>query len=275
MRDVPQNLQALLRAALQAKVELGTDEIIVNRAEIMQAVAESAAATPAAPTPAPASTGSADDDWVNELDGIRRLDAGSDLFAGPSASDEPQHASLDEHRAAICECQNCPLGATRNKFVYGVGSPTADLLFVGEAPGADEDRLGEPFVGRAGQLLDRILKAMNLARDQVYIANILKCRPPNNRDPLPEEMAECFPYLKEQIRLIRPKLMCALGRIAGQALLDTKTPLGKLRGRWHEFEGIPLLVTYHPAALLRFPAYKKDTWADMQMIMARLNKDKE
>jgi len=142
-------------------------------------------------------------------------------------------------------------------------------MFVGEAPGADEDRLGEPFVGRAGQLLDKILAAINFSREQIYIANILKCRPPGNRDPQPDEMSKCFPYLHEQVRLIRPKLICALGRIAAQALLETKTPLGKLRGSWHQFRGVPLLVTYHPAALLRFAAYKKDTWVDMQLLRAR------
>ncbi len=183
---------------------------------------------------------------------------------------EADFASLTEHNEAICNCLKCPLGKTRTKFVYGVGKPTARAMFIGEAPGADEDRLGEPFVGRAGQLLDKILAAMQLDRTQVYIANILKCRPPGNRDPLPEEMNECFPYLREQIRLIKPELLVGLGRIAGQALLQTKTPLGKLRGRWHEYEGIPLLVTYHPAALLRFPEYKKETWKDMQLVMARL-----
>ncbi len=183
------------------------------------------------------------------------------------------YASLEEHRAAICDCQQCPLGQSRNKFVYGAGSPKADLMFVGEAPGADEDRIGEPFVGRAGQLLDKILAAMKLNRDEVYIANILKCRPPGNRDPQPEEMSRCFPYLREQVRLISPKIICALGRIAAQAMLQTNTPLGRLRGKWHSFESVPVLVTYHPAALLRFPAYKKDTWADMQIVMARLNEE--
>jgi DNA polymerase len=142
-------------------------------------------------------------------------------------------------------------------------------MFIGEAPGADEDRKGEPFVGRAGQLLDRILAAIEFSRDEVYIANMLKCRPPNNRDPQTDEMDLCTPYLREQIRLIKPKLICMLGRIAAQGLLRTTTPLGKLRGRWHEFEGIPSLVTYHPAALLRFQAYKKDTWEDMKLLKAR------
>jgi DNA polymerase len=171
----------------------------------------------------------------------------------------------------------CPLGKTRTKFVYGVGNARADIMFIGEAPGRDEDRQGEPFVGRAGKLLDKILDAMGYSRDEVYIANILKCRPPENRDPQPEEMKACMPYLLEQIRLIKPKFIVALGRIAAHGLLDTKTPLGKLRGRWHEFHGVPLLVTYHPAALLRSPQFKRPTWEDMQMLMAeyeRINEDK-
>jgi len=182
---------------------------------------------------------------------------------------EPEYSDLTEHRQAICECKRCPLGETRTKLVYGVGSPEADLMFIGEAPGADEDRLGEPFVGRAGQLLDKILAAMELSRDEIYIANILKCRPPGNRDPLPEEMDKCFEYLREQVRLIRPKLICAMGRIAAQALLNTTTPLGKLRRNWHNYEGVPMMVTYHPAALLRFQKYKRDTWEDMQMLLAK------
>lgn len=177
--------------------------------------------------------------------------------------------TVDDHRSAICECQCCPLGSTRNKFVYGVGNPNADLLFIGEAPGAREDEIGEPFVGRAGQLLDKILAAIDFSRQDVFIANILKCRPPDNRDPQRDEMEQCFPYLKQQIELIQPKLICALGRIAAQALMDTTTPLGKMRGKWHLYEGVPMMVTYHPAALLRFQAYKKDTWADMQMLKAR------
>jgi len=180
-----------------------------------------------------------------------------------------QFNTIAEHNAAICNCQKCPLGKTRTKFVYGVGNPNAKLLFIGEAPGADEDRLGEPFVGRAGQLLDKIIAAIQLSRQEVYIANILKCRPPNNREPQPDEMEQCLPYLKEQIRLIQPKLICLLGRVAAQGILQKQLPLGKMRGYWHEFESVPVMVTYHPAALLRNPAYKKDTWEDMQKLRAR------
>jgi DNA polymerase len=187
----------------------------------------------------------------------------------------PEYESLELHNQAICNCLNCPLGHTRTKFVYGVGNPHAKIMFVGEAPGRDEDLKGEPFVGRAGQLLNNILVAMKLTRQDVYIANILKCRPPENRDPQPDEMQACFPYLKEQIRLIKPQFLCALGRIAAHGLLNTTTPLGKLRSRWHSYEGIPMLVTYHPAALLRFPQYKRDVWEDMKFLMAEYERRNE
>jgi DNA polymerase len=141
-------------------------------------------------------------------------------------------------------------------------------MFVGEGPGRDEDLKGEPFIGRAGQLLDRILAAISFDRTQVYIANIVKCRPPGNRDPQPDEMAECMPYLLRQIELINPTFICCLGRIAAQALLNTTTPLGKLRSSWHSFAGRKLMVTYHPAALLRFQQYKRSTWEDVQMLRA-------
>ncbi|MCX6825665.1 MAG: uracil-DNA glycosylase [candidate division Zixibacteria bacterium] len=178
-------------------------------------------------------------------------------------------SSPDEHCRAISECQKCSLGATRTKFVYGVGKAKADILFIGEAPGRDEDLKGEPFVGRAGQLLDKILAAIKFTRGEIYIANILKCRPPSNRDPLPEEIQTCLPYLMEQIRIINPKIICALGRISAQTLLQTTTPIGKLRKQWHNYNGIPFIITYHPAALLRFESYKKDCWEDMKMLRAK------
>ncbi|HDL04819.1 MAG TPA: uracil-DNA glycosylase [candidate division Zixibacteria bacterium] len=191
------------------------------------------------------------------------------ILNGKKKKQVPSYRSLSGHEKAINTCQKCPLGATRSKFVYGVGNPNADVLFIGEAPGRDEDLQGVPFVGRAGQLLDRILAAINFTRDDIYIANILKCRPPNNRDPQPDEMKTCMPYLMEQIRLIKPKIICALGRISAQALLQTTTPLGKLRGQWHDFNGIPFIVTYHPAALLRFQSYKRDTWEDVKRLRAK------
>lgn len=167
---------------------------------------------------------------------------------------------------ANCTCTKCPLGHTRRHFVFGSGNEHAEVMFIGEAPGADEDTQGFPFVGQAGQLLTRILQAIQFTRDEVYITNILKCRPPNNREPLPDEIVACEPILREQIRLVQPKLICALGRVAGQALLKTTAPLSQLRGKFHDYQGIKLLVTYHPAALLRNPAFKRSTWEDVQML---------
>jgi uracil-DNA glycosylase len=175
-------------------------------------------------------------------------------------------ASLPELDACINTCLQCPLGETRTKFVFGVGNPDARLMFVGEAPGADEDAQGEPFVGRAGQLLNKILAAIAMKREEVYIANILKCRPPNNRTPIPEEVAECMPYLKKQIALVKPQIIVCLGLTAAQNLLGISDSLGKLRGRDLTFEGIPLKVTYHPAALLRNPNWKPAAWEDFQAV---------
>lgn len=205
-----------------------------------------------------------DSDLTLDMNNIVMLK--KNLFAN---GQKTKFRSLGAHEKAICNCQSCPLGATRTNFVYGVGNPKAGVMFIGEAPGRDEDLKGQPFVGRAGQLLDKILEAIQFKREDVYIANILKCRPPNNRDPQPDEMTQCMPYLLEQIRMIKPKVICALGRISAQGLLQTNTPLGKLRKHWHDFNGIPFLVTYHPAALLRFPNYKRDTWEDVQMLRAK------
>ena len=167
----------------------------------------------------------------------------------------------------ICTCQKCPLGKTRNKFVFGVGDPNASLLLVGEAPGAEEDRLGEPFVGRAGKLLDKILAAIDRNRHKdVYICNVMKCRPPNNRDPLRAEVDQCEPYLLHQIHLIKPKLIVALGRVAGQTLLNVDKSLKSLRNIFHDYHGTPLMVTYHPAALLRNQDLKRPTWEDFKTI---------
>jgi uracil-DNA glycosylase family 4 len=169
-------------------------------------------------------------------------------------------------RARVAACTRCSLSAARTQTVFGVGNLEAEWLVVGEAPGAEEDRRGEPFVGRAGQLLNSMLRAIGLAREQVYIANILKCRPPGNRDPSPGEVAECLPYLERQIALLKPKIMLAVGRISAQNLLRTDTPLGKLRLKAHSFglARVPLVVTYHPAYLLRTPADKRKAWEDLK-----------
>jgi uracil-DNA glycosylase family 4 len=175
-----------------------------------------------------------------------------------------QAQTVEELNAEICTCVKCSLGTTRTKFVFGVGNPHATLLLIGEAPGADEDAQGEPFVGRAGQLLNKILEAIHFKREDVYICNILKCRPPGNRRPAQDEVDQCLPYLRKQIELIRPKLILCLGLTAAENLLGTTESLSSLRGRVVQYEGIPLMVTYHPAALLRNPAWKRPTWEDVQ-----------
>jgi uracil-DNA glycosylase family 4 len=166
----------------------------------------------------------------------------------------------------ICTCMKCPLGHTRTNFVFGTGNPAATLMIIGEAPGADEDAQGEPFVGRAGQLLNKILEAIGFKREDVYICNILKCRPPGNRKPEVEEVDLCIPYLRKQIALVKPKLILALGLTAAENLLGTTESLGRLRGRVLQYEGTPLMVTYHPAALLRNPNWKRPTWEDVQAV---------
>jgi len=180
--------------------------------------------------------------------------------------------SLEKVCREMANCQLCPLGKTRKNLVFGNGNPHAQIVFVGEAPGADEDEQGLPFVGRAGQLLtDIIVKGMKLQRKDVYICNILKCRPPNNRNPLPDEISKCEPFLKKQLQIISPKIICALGTFAAKTLLKTDIPISALRGRFHLYEGIKLMPTYHPAYLLRNPSAKKPVWDDVQMIMKETN----
>lgn len=170
-----------------------------------------------------------------------------------------------ELRDCVASCTRCELSQSRTNTVFGVGNRNADWLVIGEAPGAEEDRRGEPFVGRAGKLLDEMLRAIGQSRDSVFIANILKCRPPNNRDPKPAESAACRQYLERQIELIRPKIILAVGKIAAQNLLGSDEPVGRMRGRQHELGGIPLVVTYHPAYLLRSPSQKSKSWRDLRL----------
>lgn len=177
---------------------------------------------------------------------------------------------LPDVRATLGDCQRCPLCKTRTNLVFGEGNMRAGLVFVGEAPGADEDMQGQPFVGKAGQLLTRIIVAMGLQRQDVYICNILKCRPPGNRNPKPEEIAACEPFLIRQLQAIGPKVICALGTFAAHALLKTDVPISLLRGRFHSYQGIPLMPTYHPAYLLRNPGAKKQVWEDVQQVMKAL-----
>jgi len=174
--------------------------------------------------------------------------------------------SLDELYQRIHTCTKCPLGTMRTNFVFGTGNPSADIVFIGEAPGADEDLKGEPFVGRAGQLLTKILAAIKLERSDVYICNILKCRPPNNRTPLPSEIEQCKPYLYKQLSLIEPTFVVALGLTAAETLLGRKLKMSHVRGKWFDFYGARLMVTYHPAALLRNPELKRDSWEDVQKL---------
>ena len=181
-------------------------------------------------------------------------------------------AALAVVRDDLGECTRCKLSSTRTTIVFGVGSPAAQLMFVGEAPGVEEDRRGEPFVGAAGQLLDRMIGAMGWTRDTVYIANVLKCRPPGNRDPEPDEVAECLPFLHRQIETVAPRLIVALGRPAAQALLQTSAPIGALRGRFHQFRGIRVMPAFHPAFLLRSPDRKRDAWSDLKQVIDELER---
>ncbi len=198
------------------------------------------------------------------------LTADNEPLVRPPAFTGGDEHDLEGVRTELGDCRRCPLGDRRHRLVFGEGNPNAELVFVGEAPGADEDAQGRPFVGRAGQLLTKIIAAMGLKREEVYICNILKCRPPGNRNPLPEEIAVCEPFLIRQLGAIRPRVICAMGSIAAHALLKSESPISVLRGRFHSYQGIPLMPTYHPAYLLRNPGAKKQVWEDVQLIMKRL-----
>lgn len=179
--------------------------------------------------------------------------------------------TLEAIRTEVAACTACAeLACTRKQTVFGVGNPHARLCFLGEAPGADEDAQGEPFVGRAGQLLTKIIEACTLKREEVYILNVLKCRPPGNRNPLPNEVANCREFLDRQLALIKPEFICCLGTIAAHTLLETDTPISRLRGKFVDYKGIPVMCTYHPAYLLRNPAAKKDVWEDMKVLLRRM-----
>lgn len=198
----------------------------------------------------------------------------------PPAAETPKSAlqvtgkTLDEIAKQISGCTGCPLSGTRKNTVPGEGNPNhPDIMFIGEGPGADEDEQGRPFVGAAGQLLNKMISAMGYKREEVFIANIVKCRPPGNRVPLPEEMNACVPYLKAQIALIRPKIIVALGKTAVQGLLQEDIAITKFRGTWRQYEGIDLMPTYHPAFLLRSPNRKGEAWTDLKSVLARLGKE--
>jgi DNA polymerase len=190
-----------------------------------------------------------------------------------AAKAETLRETLEAIRNDLGDCQRCGLAGSRTQLVYGVGNPSARLVLVGEAPGREEDLKGEPFVGEAGRLLDRILLAMGMRREDVYICNVLKCRPPHNRDPQPEEVTTCEAFLIRQIAAIRPQVIVGLGRFAVHSLLKSRVPISQLRGEWQNYQGIPLMPTYHPAYLLRNPEGKRDVWADMKEVMRRLNSE--
>jgi uracil-DNA glycosylase family 4 len=206
-----------------------------------------AQATPPAPAPAPARAYSLDDKGCGS-------------------------PSLLAVRQELGECTRCKLAGGRTNLVFGTGNPEAELVFVGEGPGADEDLQGEPFVGKAGQLLTRMIEAMGYRREQVYIANVVKCRPPGNRNPEPDEIEPCEPFLRRQLEAVGPKVIVALGKFAAQTLLRSTVPITRLRGTWSTYQGVRLMPTFHPAYLLRSPEEKKKAWADLQLVMAELGK---
>jgi DNA polymerase len=241
--------------------------------------APAAAAEPAAPAPAkparvlppldlePAFRQACDLFTAQTLGAIARQPADGaapDPYLAEAGGDKA--AALARLKAEVLPCTACALSGGRTNTVFGAGDPDADIMFIGEAPGRDEDLQGEPFVGRSGQLLTKIIGAIGLGRDDVYIANILKCRPPENRDPAGPEVAACEPHLKRQLAIIRPRVICCLGRVAAQTLLDTDLSLKRLRETVHFYEGIPVMATFHPAALLRNPQWKHDTWDDVRKL---------
>ena len=191
---------------------------------------------------------------------------GAEFLPGSAKKIPHPQASLTEVRRKLGECKRCKLNLTRRHIVFGEGSEKAQLVFIGEGPGEDEDRQGRPFVGKAGQLLTRIINAIGLSREEVYITNIIKCRPPHNRNPQQDEIATCEPFLNKQLEIIRPKIICALGTYAAQTLLKTDEKISQMRGRFFVYRGIKVMPTYHPAFLLRNPHKKKETWDDMKKI---------
>ena len=245
-----------VRAHLEFYGELGIDGVSRDPAWTRRADARGAAGAAPAPDDLPA--------------GLR------DDAPDPAPVGSSPAAALAAIRADLGDCIRCKLHAQgRKQIVYGVGNPSADLMFVGEAPGADEDIQGEPFVGRAGQLLTKIIEAMGYTRKDVYIANVLKCRPPGNRNPEPDEVATCQPFLLRQIDVVQPKVMVALGTFAAQALLNSKDPISRLRGRAWPCRNRLLVPTFHPAFLLRSPDRKRDTWDDMKLVMSILRGERE
>jgi uracil-DNA glycosylase len=249
-------LVATLRDYVEQLREEGLEGLPAGDRAVRETPRVASSAGPRAETPAPISSASES----------RPAPAAAEMFSKYPGLEKT--ATLEELRAFIGDCQRCKLAPLRKNLVFGVGNPNAELMFIGEGPGADEDLKGEPFVGRAGQLLtDIIERGMGLARSDVYICNVIKCRPPENRNPEPDEVAACEPFMLRQIEIVKPKVIVGLGTFAVQAVLKVKTPISKLRGRWHEVRGVRMMPTFHPAYLLRNPGDKRLVWADVQEVM--------
>jgi len=296
MSDPPPDRSGTIRDLLVYLDEIGYDELYLPEAADQRRVAAPAANVPAtgAAPPRRAAPPPRQPQPTQPSHPTQPVDAsprGAAAGSGPGAthrtddpSGTPQTPAGGENESSPSErasrlttvaeeastCERCRLWHGRNSVVFGSGDPDADLMFIGEGPGAEEDRRGLPFVGAAGELLTKIIEAIGLTRDQVYIANVVKCRPPGNRDPLPDEASACRGYLDSQIDLVRPAVIVALGRVAAQVLLGNDLPLGRMRGNWFTVRGVPTMVTYHPAALLRNRAWKRPTWEDMQAVRDRL-----
>jgi DNA polymerase len=268
--------RAELRRYLEQRRELGESEILldISAADALSLLRSSKregaidAARASHDDELPSTADEPTGDWRALLQGDAAVQRGL-IIGGQSSelfnSDIMRLTSLKAVAKAVDDCTRCPLYKTAKNGVPGEGDPKARLVCVGEAPGASEDSSGRPFVGQAGQLLTKILEAVKLTREEVFITNVIKHRPPGNRNPMPDEIAACSPYLVRQLELIKPKVIIAFGAFAAQTLLETKTPIGKLRGLVHQYHGIPLVVTYHPAALLRNPAWKRPTWEDVKL----------
>lgn len=254
------------RKYLELQRELGGNELILS-APSAGVQLKVPSPQPPAPSTRPAKHWTIDAPAIPTTPGIRIPGPDSGLLAAPTP-----WSSLEEVAATIATCRKCFLCEGRKRTVPGEGNPSARLMFVGEGPGRTEDETGRPFVGRAGELLTQIIEAIDLTREQVFIANVVKCRPPENRKPLPDEMAACWGYLVRQIELVQPKALVALGATAAEAMLRVKKSLTELRGRVHSYRGIPLVVTYHPAALLRNPNWKKPTWDDIRIARQLLDR---
>jgi uracil-DNA glycosylase len=264
---VADRLESLQRAGVMQLPRAGRPESAPASPAVT--VAQAAAVTVAPPHPAAKPT----EGSSLAKNSLWETGTGTTLFESSAVSprEMSQAPSLTVLRQEVAGCTRCnELATTRTQTVFGVGDPHARLCFLGEAPGADEDRVGEPFVGRGGQLLNKIIEACRLKREDVYILNMLKCRPPGNRNPLPHELANCRPYLERQLDLIRPEFICCLGAVAAQNLLGTTTSISRLRGKLHAFRGAKVVCTFHPAYLLRNPAAKKDAWEDMKFLLREM-----